>query len=267
MSTGGSGKTGSRETSEALTKKRPVVIMGAMDVETDFLIEQTGPCHLAEAGMWRFYEGSPDGWPTVIADTLMGSVNAAAAMTLAIQKYDPVCLIAQGTSGAHRADIHYRDIVVGESVVQLGLRVSGPRPEGAGSDVTEWEYPGSEFRENDRHLMRQILHSDASLVRLAENVPYEDGRRVTGTIASGDMWNREADMIHAFRNRFGTECEEMESFAVFQVARAFKVPALAIRIISNNELIPGEEYDRNIGVTCQRYVLDVVRAIIKEQKK
>ena len=45
------------------------------------------------------------------------------------------------------------------------------------------------------------------------------------------------------------------------------MPALAIRIISNNELIPGEEYDRDIGVLGQQYVLDVARAIIEEYKK
>lgn len=246
---------------------RPVVIMGAMDVETDLLIERTGPCRLTETGPWRFYEGSLDGYPTVIADTLMGSVNAAAAAAIAIQKYDPVCLITQGTSGAHRADIHTGDIVIGASVVQLGLRVSSPRAEGAGSSVPEWEYPGSEFREESRHVMRQILHSDGSLVRLAQSVPYEGGQCIVGTIASGDMWNREADVIHAFRQRFGTDCEEMESFAVFQTAKAFGVPALAIRIISNNELIPGEEYDRDIGVLGQQYVLDVARAIIEEHKK
>ena len=247
--------------------RRPVVIFGAMDVEVDLLIDRTGPCHREEIGMWRFYEGSLDGWPTVIAETLMGSINAAVSAGFAIQKYDPVCLISQGTSGAHHVDIHSRDIVIGESVVQVGLRVTDTRPEGGGSDVLKWKYPGSEFLEDGRHVMRARLHSDASLVRLAQNVPYAGGRLITGTIASGDMWNREADMIHEYRQRFGSECEEMESFAILQAARAFDVPALAVRIISNNELIPGEEYDRSIGVQCQRYVLDVARAIIKEQKK
>ena len=247
--------------------KRPIVILGAMDVEINYLIDTIGPCRKEEIGMWHFYEGKIGDWPAVVVETLMGSVNAAVPTAFAIRKYDPICLITQGTAGAHHVDIHSRDIVIGETVAQSDFRETGTRPEGGGSDVSKWQYPGSEFLEDGCHVMRTRLRSDPSLVRLAQKVPYKNGHLVTGIIASGDMWNREADVIHEYRQRFGSECEEMESFAVLQVAKAFGVPALAIRIISNNELIPGEEYDRDIGVLGQQYVLDVARAIIEEHKK
>ena len=246
---------------------RPILITGAMSVETGILIEQTGPCRMTEIGMWHFYEGSLDGWPTVIAETLVGHANAAAATALAIEKYDPACIIAQGTSGAHHEDLHPRDIVIGKTVAELGLRITAPREEGEGTGYRDWRFPGTEIREDGKKLMRFSLPSDDSLVKLAENVPYAGGKTVTGIIASGDMWNREADVVHFLRQNFQTECEEMESFAIFQTAKAFGVPALAIRIISNNELIPGEEYDRTIGIDCQRYVLDVAGAIIENYRK
>ena len=56
-------------------------------------------------------------------------------------------------------------------------------------------------------------------------------------------------------------CEEMESYAATQIANRFNVPVLTVRIISNSEQHPGEEYERTTGLLCQEFVLDVVEKL------
>lgn len=71
----------------------------------------------------------------------------------------------------------------------------------------------------------------------------------------------ELDRINHFVKTYGSSCEEMESYAATQIANRFNVPALTIRIISNSEQHPGEEYDRTIGQICQEFVLDVIKKL------
>lgn len=48
----------------------------------------------------------------------------------------------------------------------------------------------------------------------------------------------------------GSDCEEMEGFAAGQVCKAFGVPFIDIRVLSNSELHPGEEFDKSYGLTA-----------------
>ena len=99
------------------------------------------------------------------------------------------------------------------------------------------------------------------LIAIACDVPYEKGRKIIGTTGSGDAWNNERDVIVNFRNQFGTDCENMEDFAVAQICEQFSVPYLAIRIISNTALYDNEPFDKSKGEDCQVFCLDVIRAI------
>jgi len=122
------------------------------------------------------------------------------------------------------------------------------------------------LEENGEIVKEKTMHSTKELLDIAVKVPYEYGNLVSGTHGTADQWNKELDLVKSFHENLGTDCEEMEGFAVAQVCAMFDVPFLAIRIISNSELYPEELFSVKFAEYCQKYTLDVVEAIMADPK-
>ena len=248
-----------------LFEKKPIVILGPMESESAWLIDRLEHRQEKSIGAYIFHEGLIDGYPVVICRCYIGVVNSAAAATLAIAQYDPLCVIIQGTSGAHDPDLHQRDIILGENLVELGSFYTLHRDEGKGSAIFDWTQPGAEIKGNNGIDRITILHSDRRILNVADSIPYADGIVRRGTIGAADIWNRELDMIAHLRRTLGTDCEEMEGFGVAQVCAQLNVPCADIRVISNSEWHPQEEFNEKYGEQCQMFVLQVIRRLIAEQ--
>ena len=245
--------------------KKPIVILGPMESESAWLIQQLKQRREQKIGTFTFCEGTVDGCPVVVCRTYIGVVNSAAATALAIQLYDPLCVIIQGTSGAHNPDLHQGDIVLGERIVHLGSFFTPHRDAGEGSDAFLWKPHGSEIVAVAPGESTAVLHSDSRILDIAQTVPYADGKVILGCIGAADIWNRELDMIDHLHRTLGTDCEEMEGFGVAQVCAQLGVPCADIRVISNSEWHPEEEFNEKYGEQCQMFVLEVVRRLIAEQ--
>ena len=245
--------------------KKPIVLLGPMESESALLIQSLGHRRAHAAGAYTFYEGEIGGYPAVVCRTYIGVVNSAAATALAIRYYDPLCVIIQGTSGAHNPDLHQGDIVLGERLVHVGRFFTPHRDAGEGSDAFAWEPHGSEIVAVDPDRDTDVLYSDSRILAAAEAVSYTGGRVIRGCIGAADIWNRELDMIARLHQILGTDCEEMEGFGVAQVCAQFGVPTADIRVISNSEWHPQEEFNEIFGEYCQMFVLEAVRRLIAEK--
>ena len=243
---------------------KPIVILGPMESESALLISRLSDARDRKLCGYTFYEGCLLGYPAVVCRCGIGVVNSAAAAALAVQSYDPLCVIIQGTSGAHDPDLHRGDIVLGESIVELGSHYTKHRERGEGSDIFEWTQPGAEMPVDGELRRVGVLHSDSRMIDAACEVDYDLGRVVRGTIGAADIWNRELDVIAHLRRILGTDCEEMEGFGVAQVCLQDAVPCADIRIISNSEWHPDEGFDQKYGEYCQMFVLDVIGRIIAD---
>ena len=60
--------------------------------------------------------------------------------------------------------------------------------------------------------------------------------------------------------KYNIICFDMEGIAVYTIANMYKIPAIDIRVISDNEIL-GEEYDRNISIKGQEFVLNLLEKI------
>lgn len=246
----------------------PVVIQGAMPVEAERFAQRLDNPQEVEIGGWRFWRGTVDGYPVIVSETLKGMSNSSAATAIAATQFHPVAIINQGTAGGHDPALKVYDIVLGKYSVNLGAFKSPKKAVGEGSDSLQWKpmdllaSKGSAGEDKTPHTIRKFP-ADAQLLAVAESVKagYKKGSVVEGVIGSADMWNSELDRISHFHNSYQTSVEEMETASAAQIAAAFDIPFIGIRILSNNITNQGK-YDPQTGLACQDYVYQVVKAYI-----
>lgn len=243
---------------------RPIAIQGAMDMEVAYFLKQMGKYKTETFGSYTYYSGAIDGIPVVISRTNVGMVNAAASTTLLLEKYHPKAIINQGTAGGHDPELHKFDIVVGEKSINYGMYQSEHKDQGAGIDTSKWKVSPTEVRKDGEIKPFLGFEPDPELYQAAMSVAggYKHGKVVSGVIGSTDGWNREIDRILQLHETVGTSAEEMETASVAQVAEAFDVPFLGIRVLSNTELHDAEkDFDPVSSDYCAEFVVDVVKEI------
>jgi len=80
-------------------EKKPIVVIAALDVEFGFLKEKLEDLKISKINQYTFYEGLINNYPIVICCCMVMGINATIATTLAIQKYNPLAIINEGTAG------------------------------------------------------------------------------------------------------------------------------------------------------------------------
>lgn len=261
----------SAEENEQDQKQQPILIQGPMPIEAENFAAKLEDVEEETSGNFVFYKGKVDDYPVIVMKTGKGMENTAAATAIAIEKFDPAAIINQGTSGGHDPELHVFDIVLGERTVNIGSLKTGHREDGEGIAPKEWipmdlmASEGSAGEDPDAENIR-YFEGDKELLKAAKAVKntHEEGKVVEGTIGSADVWNNEVDRIQWFHENFGTSVEEMEGAAGAQIAKAYDVPYLGVRILSNNKTNDGE-YNPDTAEANQDYVYEVVKKYISKK--
>lgn len=249
---------------------RPIVIQGALPVESLQMAKKLDQVQEETIGGWTFWKGTYQDYPVVISKTRMGMSNSAAATAIAILQYQPIAIINQGTSGGHDPQLKVFDIVLGKYTTNIGAFRTPKKALGEGANALAWveAFDVLPNDENDPEPIKiRKFEADAELLNAAKQVQesYHAGRVVEGVIGSADVWNNELDRIQFFHQRYETSVEEMEAASVAQIAAQFKVPFLGIRIVSNNITNQGQ-YDPKTGEACQDFVLKVAVEYLKQKQ-
>ncbi|WP_285767224.1 5'-methylthioadenosine/S-adenosylhomocysteine nucleosidase [Peribacillus sp. SI8-4] len=248
--------------------QRPIMVQGPMPIEAEHFAEKLEDVKEEKSGDFVFYIGTLDDYPVIVAKTGKGMENTAAATAVAIERYNPIAIINQGTSGGHDPSLNVFDIVLGKKTVNLGSLKTADKAENEGIDPTSWKpmdlmaSEGSAGEDPNAEKPR-FYEGDKDLLAAAHAVKetYTKGKIVDGTIGSADVWNNEVDRIKWFHTKYGSSVEEMEGAAAAQIAKAYDVPFLGIRVLSNNK-VNGGKYDPNTAAANQGYVYEVVKQYI-----
>ena len=250
--------------------QRPIIIEGPMPIEAENFADRLDKVKVEKSGTFVFYKGKVDNYPVIVVKTGKGMENTAAATAIAIEKYDPIAIINQGTSDGHDPSLNVFDIVLGKKVTNIGSLKTGSLGEDEGIDPTNWipmdlmASEGSAGEDPDAENIR-YYEGDKELLAAAHAVKdkYTKGKIVEGTIGSADVWNNEVDRIKWFHETYGTSVEEMEGAAAAQIATQYEVPSLVIRILSNNKT-NGGQYNPDTAAANQDYVYEVVKQYISQ---
>lgn len=251
---------------------RPILIQGPMPIEAEKFAQRLEKVKVEKSGTFVFYKGMLNNYPVIVAKTGKGMENTAAATALAIEKYNPIAIINQGTSGGHDPSLNVFDIVLGKRTTNIGSLKTGNIEENQGMNPTIWkpmDLMASEGSGSDANAEKvRYYEGDAGLLAAANAVKdkYTKGKVVEGTIGSADVWNNEVDRIKWFHTNYGTSVEEMEGAAAAQIADAYDVAFLGIRVLSNNKT-NGGAYNPNTASANQDYVYEVVKKYIATVQK
>lgn len=239
---------------------RPILLQGAMEVEIDYFKEVITDLEKIEIYGYEFYKGNLEEYPIIISKTKVGLIEASIATFIAITNFNPIAVINQGTAGACSKSLHIGDIVIGDKCININSFITKNREEKKGISPLEWEL--LTFKEGKDELIEYT--SDNKLNNIVQKCKekYTCGKIVSGTIGSGDVWDREVDRIIWFNEKYNVSCEEMETISVYTVCNKLNIPVIGIRVISNNE-ITNEKYDKNIAVEAQKYVIEIVKELMR----
>lgn len=257
------------------TKQPSILIQGAMDVETEYLIEALEERELVAIGNWKFYTGflGKHHTPVIISKTFQGMVNAAAVTSLAMVHFSPKAVINQGIGGGHEASFHVGDIVLGEKVVPMGAMMRPYAAKGAGIgdadfDPLELEVYNKKIGSAEKVIdfacdekLLKAAERTAIYYQMEENLPAASCRRIArGVLGSADEWNNQLDRIAMIHERYHTAEEDMESAAVAQLCYSYGVPFIGIRIISNT-VVNDEAFDESVALDGQKFVVRYIETL------
>lgn len=150
----------------------------------------------------------------VIALSGVGKVHAAIAATLMCQLYQPSCLISIGVAGGLKKSQHVGDLVISDQAIQADFDTSpidGEAGIGLRFDV-------------DKDLLQRAMEAAGKT----------DINWMTGAIATQDFFMaRDEDYAKLMDHFPESACSEMEGGAVAQTAKAFSIPFLILRTLSD----------------------------------
>lgn len=241
-------------------ERRPIIVTGALKGEIDYLVEMLESCDIEIRGGFKFYKGYVKDYPVIIAKTEVGLINSASCLTIAIEKYNPIAIVNSGTAGGIIENRHKKDIIIAEECFNILSSKTPYKELGEGSNSCQWDLMTFTDGENDE---KRIYKSDERLIEIALNMKseYEHGNVYTGIVGSADIWNREKDKLKYLADVHGVSCEDMELISIYTIAKNYNIPAVGIKIMSDNELL-GEEYEPAVGKYVQEYTYKVLKKLV-----
>jgi adenosylhomocysteine nucleosidase len=222
------------------------LLVAAMPSEIRHAVEHARIQESQRVGPWLLYSGELDDEPVRLLLTGIGMVNAGAALARVLSHVEASMVINFGCAGAHRSDIHPGDVVVGTRYVHH--RAVTILPHG------EESYSGIPVNPLEIADIVAGLEADVELLSIATQVAddwvpdpwpgskHREARVHAGTVTSADAWTQSTEHIERIHRDLGTLCEDMEASALAQIAAMHSVPFLAIKDISNNELLAVTEH-------------------------
>lgn len=207
-----------------MDKKRPIGIIGAMEMEVKSLIAGLSGDETSEAAGLIFHLGEMDGVPVVVAQCGAGKVNAAVCTQIMILKYSPRLIINTGVAGG--VGVNIGDLVAASACVQHDF------------DTTALGDPlGTLFirhNETETENIMEVPCDDGTTKTLLEEAADIYGGAHRGIIATGDIFVADKEKNRWLGEQFGAMAVEMEGGSIAQACYMNGVPCAVLRAISDS---------------------------------
>lgn len=200
----------------------------------------------------------------VIAISGMGEINATIAAMVLSANYELNYILNFGSCGSHYENLDIGDIIVIRAILN-GAAIKIDEPKGSDSSFIQIGNPkffSFEFNGNSLDLDPKLLETDSkysqrifTAIRESAILNSRGGRAVYENITSADNWNTHKKWINYLHTAFGSYGEEMEANAIATVCYKRNIPFVAIKIVSNNELME-RSFDKSVCEILQEIILE-----------
>lgn len=231
--------------------KKTIAVVCAMKSEAEPLINRVEIAKTESFADFEIYYSSLNENDLLICISGVGMVNMGALVTYVSMKYSPDCFLNYGIIGGY-GDIHKGSLMIVEDCININSTQFDAAPKGSGISLSRAKLVT--FSENIDNAP-VIYKSDKELMAVASSVA--KGDVITGRLGSGDIWNKEYDKIMLFYNEYKVCGEDMEGYAMYQVADKFSIPALSLKGVSNNEILH-EAYDYSVMEKLSDFAYNVL---------
>ena len=215
--------------------QKKIGIIGAMQVEVDFLLSKLEGQKNVEAGGLIFAQGILEERDVVIVRSGIGKVNAALCAQRLIMQFGVTHIINTGIAGAMAEGLGVLDFVVSSDALYHDF------------DVTGFGYKKCVIPQ----MQVSTFAASNELIDCAKNAfeKLEDAtshKIVLGRIASGDQFISSAEQKNIIRKDCAPSCVEMEGAAIAHACYLCSTPFVIIRCMSDMADDKGESsYDFN----------------------
>lgn len=211
-------------------------ILTAMDCETEAIVNCLQDVKQMQYGPTTFYEGSIDNHRVIVALCGVGKVSSAMNATLMINHYPLDALVNIGTAGGLQTYENVLDVVIATQVCEYDM------------DVIDW---GKGYGNP-----KTCTFLDESLIEKCKDVFKDNDYAVYyGPIATGDVFVCKDNHISNIVSHYPESLAcEMEGGAIAKVAKAFNIPCLVIRSLSDIAIKEGNEiqFEQYMVLASQR---------------
>lgn len=189
-------------------------LIAAMPAEIDAISARMNKVSVRTVAHVEFRRGYLGDEELVVALSGVGKVAAAIASTLMCQLYQPSMLISIGVAGGLLPSQHVGDLVISSQVAQADFDTS---------PIDGQDGIGKLFKADETLVARAVEAAKAS------NLSWK-----AGLVATQDLFMAREEDFKRLKDRFPeAACAEMEGGAIAQCAKAFSIPFLVLRTLSD----------------------------------
>ncbi len=225
-----------------LKERVPIGIICPMAEEIAALLDDMTDVERRALAGREVLRGQLYGRPVALIESGIGKVASAMTATLLLDNLKCRAIVMSGVAGGVDPDLAIGDLVVARRLVQHDYgRVQaegftpfqpGVPPFGPGRPDFGFDLPQDLVDRIHKALDGYVLPPlPADL--FGGEAPQRAPRIKVGTIVSGDQFINDENVRRRLQHQFNAHAVEMEGAAVGQVAKAFGVPAIVIRSLSD----------------------------------
>ena len=226
-------------------------IIGAMDVEIDF-IKQSAKINntVTKAGI-NFFEGTLGSHDIVIARCGMGKVNSGICAQILIDSFKVTHVINTGTAGAVGVNApKIGSVIIGSGAVQYDFDATP-----IGFRLAEIPYTDCAEFPCDEDMREKFLASAEKIV--------SPEKIIISKMFTADQFLTDPEQINRLQKLFNGSVCDMESGAIAQVCYLNNIPCAVIRCISDGEGDHKKEdfhaVEKTVSNVCASIVVDMIK--------
>ncbi len=216
-------------------------VIGAMSEEVHLLLNEMEDGKKSVHAEIEVTQGKYKGTDIALAQSGIGKVNATICTQMLIDIFKPGKLVFSGVAGGLLPNMQAGDMIIASHVVQYDM------------DLTAFgrRHGGTPGRDRLIECDPDLVGKATSAFDAAFDGPEGGPNLMLGTVASGDQFVQDTDMLRWLQREFAALATEMEGAAFGYTCSLNGLPFVVIRALSDSSShSASDDFEDNLHMAC-----------------